>query len=94
MFRNSILLLCFVAVLCGGRRVTAQVNFKTQIAPILERHCLKCHSPANKKGDISLATIEDLRSNEYVRPGDPGSSYVSGVDPGRGWRATGNAQAG
>ena len=53
-----------------------KVDFKARIAPILEQRCLRCHSPGNNKGEISLATSEDLRKNEYVVAGDPDSSYL------------------
>src|SRR6185295_13488297 len=34
------------------------------------------HQPANKKSGLSLATFADLKSNEYVTPGDPDASYL------------------
>ena len=34
--------------------------FTGQVGPILERNCLNCHHPDNNKGDLSLATKEDL----------------------------------
>lgn len=52
------------------------VDFASQIAPILESHCVRCHSPGNPKGDLSLATAADLRENEYIVPGEPDSSYL------------------
>ena len=51
-------------------------EFAKQIAPILESKCVRCHLPGNRKGGISLATMEDLAENEYVVPGDPDSSYL------------------
>jgi mono/diheme cytochrome c family protein len=50
--------------------------FARDIAPILAQHCVRCHSPGNAKGQISLATIDDLRENEYFIAGDPESSYL------------------
>lgn len=44
--------------------------------PILERHCIRCHQPAVKRADISLATMADLAANEYVIPGEPDASYL------------------
>ena len=74
-------LLCLQSVL---RADEAGFDFRTQIAPIFEHHCVRCHSPANKKGDVSLATIDDLKSNEYVIAGNPDNSHlidlVTGVD--------------
>jgi hypothetical protein len=54
----------------------SQVNFAQQVAPILERHCIRCHQPGNTKSQISLATFADLAANEYVVPGDPQGSYL------------------
>lgn len=50
------------------------VEFQTQIAPILQQHCVRCHQPGNEKGGISLATADDLRADGFVVAGDPGSS--------------------
>lgn len=60
------------------------VDFATDIAPIFAQHCISCHSPGNREGDISLATIADLNANDYVTAGDAGGSYlielVTGTD--------------
>lgn len=59
------------------------VDFRSLIAPIFEQHCISCHSPGNAKGDVSLATFDDLLANEHVIPGDSDNSHllelVSGV---------------
>ncbi|MDG1890650.1 MAG: DUF1553 domain-containing protein [Verrucomicrobiota bacterium] len=49
--------------------------FRSQIAPLLETHCLRCHYPGNTKGDISLATPEDLRRGGFLDnpQGEPNS---------------------
>ncbi len=52
------------------------VDFGHDVVPILQQHCVRCHSPGNNKGDVSLATIADLTDNEYVIPGDPENSYL------------------
>lgn len=52
------------------------VDFEKQIAPIFEQHCVRCHSPGNNKGDISLATFDDLKSNDFVTAEDPNDSYL------------------
>ncbi len=63
--------------LCGAATAFgAPIDFRQQIAPIFERHCVRCHSPGNRKGDVSLATSGDLESNEYVVAGDPEASYL------------------
>ncbi len=64
---------CIRSVTCAD---DAPVDFETQIAPIFEQHCLRCHSPASSKGDVSLATFADLKANDFVVAGDPDSSHL------------------
>ena len=52
------------------------IDFARDVAPILETHCLRCHSPNNAKGEVSLATVADLRENAYLAAGEPESSYL------------------
>ncbi|MCA8994502.1 MAG: DUF1549 domain-containing protein, partial [Planctomycetaceae bacterium] len=66
----------WLIVLCSCVVAADDIDFSRQIAPIIEQHCIRCHSPENRKGDISLATSEDLQSNEYVISGDPDGSYL------------------
>src|SRR6478609_2699355 len=69
-----------VALFCGcfvaGALAKSPVDFGHDVAPIFEQHCIRCHQPSNKKGGLSLATFADLKSNEYVVPGDPDASYM------------------
>ena len=58
-------------------------DFKTAIAPVLERACVRCHHAGNAKGDVSLATAADLIAGEHVVPGKPDESgLVALVSPG------------
>jgi len=66
----------WLVVLCGIATADERVNFKSQIAPIFQQHCVRCHAPDNAKGDVSLATLEDLKSNGYVIAGDADGSYL------------------
>lgn len=52
------------------------VDFAREVAPILEEHCIRCHQPAVKKGDLSLAIMADLAANEFVVAGEPDASYL------------------
>ncbi|WP_417849526.1 DUF1553 domain-containing protein [Thalassoglobus sp.] len=52
------------------------VNFETEIAPLLEKHCIRCHSPGNPKGELSLDSAEHLIRNNYLSAGEPDSSYL------------------
>jgi hypothetical protein len=51
------IVLAFVVIQAAGAQEatdSATVSFTTEIAPILEQHCLGCHSPGIRKGDLSL----------------------------------------
>jgi hypothetical protein len=77
VLRNGLLCLTFTFLQPGAVAWPVEpIDFSRTIAPILEQHCVRCHSPVNEKGDISLATIDDLRDNGYVVAGEPDSSYL------------------
>jgi mono/diheme cytochrome c family protein len=61
---------------CSLAEADEPVDFRKQIAPIFEQHCVRCHAPGNSKGDVSLATVDDLKSNGYVIAADPEGSYL------------------
>jgi hypothetical protein len=54
--------------------------FRTQIAPILERRCVRCHQGGKPKGGLSLVTEESFRrggeSGAVVAPGSPEESLL------------------
>lgn len=60
----------------GVMPAAAPIEFSKQIAPIFERHCVRCHGAGNRKGDVSLATSADLQSNELVIAGEPDNSHL------------------
>ncbi|WP_197356220.1 DUF1553 domain-containing protein [Aureliella helgolandensis] len=55
---------------------TDPINFATEIAPLLERSCLGCHSAGIDKGDVSLATPQSLLDAGFLIPGDADSSHL------------------
>jgi mono/diheme cytochrome c family protein len=63
----------------GTARSSDPVEFARDVAPVIEQHCIRCHKPGNEKGDLSLATIEDLTADGYLTPGKPEDSYVLDV---------------
>ena len=69
----------WVGLASGSARSADPVEFARDVAPIIEQHCIRCHKPGNEKGDLSLATIEDLTADGYVTPGKPEDSYVLDV---------------
>ena len=74
--RRNVFALFVLSICTSGRADERQVDFEKQIAPIFAQHCVRSHSPGNNKGDVSLATFGDLKSNEYVMAGDPSGSYL------------------
>ncbi|MFK7736352.1 MAG: c-type cytochrome domain-containing protein, partial [Pirellulaceae bacterium] len=68
--------LCVLVVLVQQTSAYCDVSFEQDIAPIFEKHCLRCHYPGNEKGEFSIATFDSLRENEYVSPGDSEDSYL------------------
>lgn len=53
-----------------------KIDFARDVSPIFEQHCVRCHQPTNKKGELSLATAEDSLAQGFVTPGDPTGSYL------------------
>ncbi|MCS7469377.1 DUF1553 domain-containing protein [Stieleria sp. ICT_E10.1] len=78
MVRNRLLAFAMVLLVtsASSRGADSLLDFQSQVAPILQRHCIRCHSPNNNQGELSLATLDDLRANDYVIAGDPESSYL------------------
>lgn len=57
-----------------------EMLFRNQIAPLLQRHCLNCHNPHDRKGGLSLATAADMQTGGDSGPpivaADPAASYL------------------
>ncbi len=66
----------FALLNLGAALRSETVDFATSIAPLLQDKCLHCHQPGNRKGDISLATSDDLSANEFIVAGRPDESYL------------------
>ncbi len=61
------------AVLVGGHQATAQIDFKTQVAPILESHCVSCHGEERAAGNLKL----DSKAG-FLAGGKSGAAVVAG----------------
>ncbi len=55
------------------------IDFVKQVAPILEHHCIRCHSVDVSKGDVSFTTSVQMESQSLLVPGDPDSSHLLDV---------------
>jgi hypothetical protein len=56
------------------------IDFPRQVQPILQDHCLECHSQDKRKGGLSLATYADAleggRNGAAIRPGKSAESLL------------------
>src|SRR5487761_2406275 len=63
-------------LLFTGGAAAEPVRFERDIAPILAQHCVRCHRPESKKGDVSLVSAVDLEESGAVEPGKPAESML------------------
>ena len=74
--------LCFAIAVClpaGFGLVPASeaaVDFEMQIVPILQAHCVRCHSTNNRQGELSLTSGDDLQAHGFIAAGNPAGSYL------------------
>jgi mono/diheme cytochrome c family protein len=74
---NALVTTVVTMVLCPARASENRpVDFARDVAPIFEQHCVRCHQPDNKKGELSLATSTDLLEAAYIEPGNPDASHL------------------
>ena len=89
MPRTSLILL--IAWVCGGSlaRGDDEPVFRQQVAPIFERHCVRCHQGNTPKGGLDLTSEKTARaggeSGAVIEPLKPDASllveYISGTKP-------------
>ncbi len=70
----------FIVLLTLSSARADETFFRLQVAPIFERHCLKCHGQKSQRGGLSLATAADMQaggdSGLVVVAGKPGESLL------------------
>lgn len=54
----------------------ASVDFISDVKPIFQQHCVRCHSSGISKGDFSIETAAEVDESGYVVGGDVESSYL------------------
>src|SRR5260221_553561 len=71
-------MIAVVTASSAARPAQVRVDYRSQIAPIIERACLECHSQDRRKGGLSLATYSDAldggRNGVVIRPGNGAGS--------------------
>jgi hypothetical protein len=82
---NIRLLVIAVAVMAGALFVFGtyerEVDFNTEVKPIINKKCISCHGGVKRQGDFSLLfrseALEKTKSGKFgIVPGDPGSSEM------------------
>ncbi len=73
---------CWIAIVAsavwfasGGDCLWAGV-FEEQVAPILQKHCVRCHQSSTDRSGLSLATGPEVAASGAVEPGEPDSSLL------------------
>lgn len=66
-------LVALVWISIAANKSTAEDLFRDRVAPILERHCVRCHSGDEPKGGLALDTATSL-----FKGGDSGPAVVAG----------------
>lgn len=76
--RESLLILVRLAFFISGGLSGQEVDFATEVAPILEKKCLSCHNPNLVKGEFSMATLQDILTadEDYLKPGNSADSTL------------------
>src|SRR4051794_37338332 len=75
---------CALAVRAEAPQLPApaatRVDFGTQVAPLLQKHCLACHAERKAKGGLRLDTREHAMKGGYsgvvIQPGKSGDSRL------------------
>ncbi len=71
------LLLCFPSTSLGQQQEESEVDFATQIQPLLSDRCFTCHGPdrGQRKADLRLDQEDDAK-DFAISPGDPEDSEL------------------
>ena len=67
------------AVFClFSAALTAQtkVDFKNDVAPVLEQNCVQCHHQGETTADLEMTSRKDLLEQRTVVPGNPDKSIL------------------
>ncbi|MBX2851898.1 MAG: PSD1 and planctomycete cytochrome C domain-containing protein [Phycisphaeraceae bacterium] len=71
--------ICFATLVLGLSAFTASakdVDFHTQVAPILMKHCYECHGGTEAKGGFSINTRALWLDKDAAEPGDGDGSFA------------------
>lgn len=92
MNRPAVFLVIFILTGCGSQEplpeevhVDWKSEFKSSVAPLLQKKCLECHSGESAESGIRLDSLDVILEQKLIAPGDAVGSLlahvVSGTDP-------------
>lgn len=80
---DTLLVVMLLVVPAAAHRQAAgaeAVDFREEVAPILQRRCVSCHNDRDRRGGLSLQSSQAAKSGgdsgEVIAPGEPESSYL------------------
>ena len=83
MWRTSLVFTCLVALSLNSATELARgdsPDFQKQVAPIIAKRCLECHSSSNAEGGLDLAqktlALKGGESGKAIEAGDPANSLL------------------
>ncbi len=67
---------CLLAAAVSNGAVTGKkIDFRRDIAPLLEKHCFECHYPGTSSSGVELTGRKELISSGNIVPGKPLDSF-------------------
>ena len=76
----SFLYYSFSTLYCVYELSATEIDFETQVAPILIQNCLQCHNPAKARAGLDLSTqelaLKGSDGGEVLIPGKPEESLL------------------
>jgi formylglycine-generating enzyme required for sulfatase activity len=60
-------------------QANSSVDFKSDIAPIFEQHCIKCHFGGSTHADLEMTSRQKLLDQHSIVPGKPDQSVLYNV---------------
>lgn len=73
---RRLLLTAVLLVAAAFPSLSQQVDFHTQVVPVLMNHCYECHGGNEAKGGFSMNTLALWKDKKAAKPGDAAGSLV------------------
>ncbi len=66
----------FLALSCLTLPLAAEVDFAHEVVPLIQKHCIECHTGAKAKGGLSMDTKALLLEADVIELGKPDKSLM------------------